>query len=272
MPFAHANGLQLHYREAGDGFPIVLVHGYTGNSRNWALTIPALRQRFRTISVDLRGHGHSDKPARPQDYTLESLAGDVHALVRHLGLRECYLAGHSMGGYVAQHLALREPEPFRALVLVDTAAEAPDGMRTQERARLEEIARTQGMEAVFEERLRIDPQAAQLRAQPQFLEKWREQFLLTSVEAYLYCASQAMGHKPLLDELPAIKIPTLIICGENDEPFLGPSRRIHERIPSSQLEIIAGAGHGPQMEKPAEFNRLLTEFLAKVHQTVAAGG
>ena len=76
----------------------------------------------------------------------------------------------------------------------------------------------------------------------------------------------------MLDRLRAIQIPTLIICGENDDPFLEPSHRMHERIPDSELVIIAGAGHTPQIEKPAEFNRTLTKFLARVHQGVAAGG
>ncbi len=69
-----------------------------------------------------------------------------------------------------------------------------------------------------------------------------------------------------------IQIPTLVICGENDDPFLELSHRMHERIPDSELTIIAGAGHTPQIEKPEEFNRVLTGFLSRVHQGVAAGG
>ncbi|KKL08125.1 hypothetical protein LCGC14_2579030, partial [marine sediment metagenome] len=143
---------------------------------------------------------------------------------------------------------------------------------TQERARLVELARTQGMEAVFEEQLRTNPMADQLRAQPQLLETWRQQFLLTSREAYLYCAQAMARRESLLDELGAIEVPTLIICGENDDPFVKPSHRMHERIPGSELVIIPGAGHTPQIEKPAEFNSVLTGFLSRVHQGVAAGG
>ncbi len=272
MPQIAVNGIQLHYREAGQGPPIVLVHGFTGNLRNWALQIPALTREFRTVSLDLRGHGHSDKPARPEDYRLELMAEDVYELVRTLDLAPCYLIGHSMGGMIAQHLILAHPEPFQALVLVDTAAEMPDGMRTQERARLMEIAREQGMEAVFEEQLRLNPAAEQLRSQPALLEVWRQQLLLTSLEAYLYCAQGMATRKPLLNELPAIEVPTLIICGENDEPFVGPSHRMHERIPGSQLAMIQGAGHTPQMEKAAEFNGVLGEFLSRVRQGVTTGG
>jgi len=272
MPHAQVNGIEIHYREAGQGFPLILIHGFTGNLRNWALQIPVLTPQFRTVSVDLRGHGHSHKPTRPEDYALELMADDVYGVVQHLGIGECYLAGHSMGGQIAQHLILTHPEPFRALVLVDTAAEVPDGLRTEERARLVEIAREQGMEAVFEEQLKTNPMADQLRAQPQFLEMWRQQFLLTSREAYLYCAQALASRQPILDRLPAIRVPTLVICGENDDPFVGPSRRIHERVPGSELAMIPGAGHTPQMERTEAFNRVLTEFLSRVHRTVAAAG
>jgi pimeloyl-ACP methyl ester carboxylesterase len=272
MPAARINGIDIHYRDKGEGYPVLLIHGFTGTVRNWALQVPALTRDFHMISVDQRGHGHSEKPTRPEDYSLELMAEDAHALLRHLGIDECYVVGHSMGGMVAQHLALAHPEAVRALVLVDTAAEFPEGLRTPEGARLVEIARDQGLEAVFEEQLRTNPMADQIRAQPELLETWREQFLLTSREAYLYCAQAIAGRKPLLDELGAIEVPTLIICGENDDPFVEPSHRMHERIPDSELVIIPDAGHTPQIEKPVEFNRILTDFLSRVHQGVAAGG
>ena len=272
MPKARINGIEIHYRESGEGYPIFLIHGFTGNLRNWALQIPALTRDFRTVSIDHRGHGHSEKPTRPQDYSLELMTEDAYGLLEHLGIQECYVIGHSMGGMVAQHLALVHPQPVRALVLVDTAAEVPDGVRTEERARLMEIARTQGMEAVFEEQLRTNARADQIRAQPELLKLWREQFLLTSREAYIYCAQAMARRRPLLDELAAIKVPTLIICGEDDDPFLEPSRRMRERIPDSELVIIPGTGHTPQIDKPAEFNRTLTGFLSRVHRGVAAGG
>jgi 3-oxoadipate enol-lactonase len=272
MPTAQINGIELHYREKGEGFPVFLLHGFTGNLRNWALQIPALTRHFRVISIDHRGHGLSEKPTQPDDYSLEIMAEDAHALLAHLGIQECFLVGHSMGGMIAQHLALAHPQPVRALVLVDTAAEMPTGLRTRERIRLVEIARDDGMEAVFEEQLRINPMADQVRAQPLLLQTWRQQFLLTSREAYLYGAQAMASRRPLSDELSAMDVPSLIICGENDDAFLAPSRQLHDAIAGSELVIIRGAGHTPQIEKPAEFNQALTSFLSRVHQGVAAGG
>jgi 3-oxoadipate enol-lactonase len=272
MPKARINSIEINYRESGEGFPLLLIHGFTGNLRNWALQAPVLTRDFRMVSLDQRGHGHSEKPTRGEDYSLELMAEDAYGLLQYLGIDECYLIGHSMGGMVAQVLALTHPEPVRALVLVNTAAEVTSSMRTQDRARLVEIARDQGMEAVFEEQLRMSPVADQMRGQPQLLGLWRQQFLLTSREAYIHCARAVAKRKPLLDKLHAIEVPTLIICGENDDPMLEASRQMHERIPGSKLVIIPGAGHTPQIERAPEFNRVLSEFLSRVHQGVAAGG
>jgi 3-oxoadipate enol-lactonase len=258
------NGLDIHYREAGQGRPVVLVHGFTGNSRNWALTVPALRPYYRLLSPDLRGHGLSAKPVLPEDYALEAMADDIVAFVGLLGLEGCHLVGHSMGGMIAQLVALKAPHLLRSLVLVDTSAEPPGALRTEERARLVRVAMEQGMEAVWEAQLALNPMAEELRSQPELLQTWKEQFLMTSREAYIYCAQHIANRRPILDELKGLRMPVLIVCGELDEPFVGPSRRMHEAIPGSRLEIIAGCGHSPQIERPQEFNRLLLSFLWEV--------
>ena len=273
MPIANVNGIDVHYRDTGEGFPVVLVHGYTGNARNWALTAAALAERFRVISVDLRGHGLSAKPVGAAEYALEMMASDVYELSKSLEVGECVLVGHSMGGMVSQLLILEHPQTVRALVLVDTAGEVPKGLlydeRRKQRQKLVEIARTDGMEAVFEEQQRITPLHPALAANPRYIEIWREQFLMTSREAYIACANAMSSRRSLLGAVGAISVPTLIICGEKDEPFLEPSQRMHEAIPGSELVIIEGAGHGPQMETPGEFNRALSEFLSRVLQPSA---
>jgi len=265
MPHLSIKGLDIHYKERGQGFPIVFIHGYTGNLRNWALQVRALAQRYRTISPDLRGHGLSVKPTQREDYSLELFAADVYGLLHTLAVPECYLVGHSMGGMVAQEFILRHPEMVRALVLVDTAADVPQAMPWQERARLLELARTEGMEAVFEEMLRTQPLGSQLAEEnPELIDVWREQFLMTSLEGYLYCGEAVGKRRPLLEELSQIRVPTLIVCGELDEPFLEPSQRMHQRIADSELIIIADASHTPTLEKPSEFNQTLLSFLARV--------
>lgn len=272
MANANVNGLSIHYRDTGgDEFPLVLAHGFTGNSRNWALTAPALRERFRIISPDHRGHGLSDKPTAREDYDLDLLADDLYQLLAGIDVKSCYLVGHSMGGMVAQLLTLAHPEVVRALVLVDTAAEIPRSLsakeRYQERQRLVRMAEEEGMEAVFEEQLKAaDPQ---VRSNQAFVKTWREQFLMTSVHAYIGGANGMSTRQSVADRLGEIKVPTLIVCGEKDEPFLEPSKVMHEKIAGSELVIIPGCGHTPQIETPAEFNRILAEFLDRVHAGAA---
>jgi len=126
------------------------------------------------------------------------------------------------------------------------------------------------MEAVFEEMLRVAPLFSTLAAVGSaFIEKWREQFLLTSVEGYIYCAQAIHGRRSLLDELHRIQFPTLIICGALDEAFLEASRQMHERIGGSELAIIPDCGHIPIIERPQEFNRIVTSFLQRVDACLA---
>jgi 2-succinyl-6-hydroxy-2,4-cyclohexadiene-1-carboxylate synthase len=270
MPTAIVNGIEIHYREAGEGFPIVLVHGFTGNSRNWALTVPALRERFRTVSVDLRGHGLSAKPTGEGDYTAELMASDVRALLGQLGISECYLVGHSMGGMVAQTFILAHPEIVRALVLVDTAAELPKTVlqaeRVRGRERLIEIARKYGMGAAFDEQLRLNPMRERLEANPAFVRTWREQFLMTSVDAYVHWEHGLARRPSLLRDLGVVRAPTLIICGDADEPFIEPSQQMHQAILGSEVVMITGAGHSPQLEAHEKFNEILSGFLTRVHK------
>jgi pimeloyl-ACP methyl ester carboxylesterase len=275
MPIANVNGVDVHYREVGEGFPVVLVHGFTGNSRNWALTVPALRERFRCVSVDLRGHGLSAKPTERADYALDLMAGDVLGLLEQLAITECYLVGHSMGGMVAQQIVLSRPELVRALVLVDTAAEVPKGLlytdRIKEREQLMDLARTQGMGAVFDEQLRLNPQREMLEANEDFVQTWREQFIMTSPDAYIHCAHGLSTRPSRLADLRQVQAPTLIVYGMNDVPFVEPSRRMHEAITGSELVMLEGAGHSPQFEAPVRFNEVLVDYLARVTESAAVG-
>jgi pimeloyl-ACP methyl ester carboxylesterase len=273
MPRAPVNGIELNYREKGEGYPVFLLHGYTGNLRNWALQVPALSGGYRMVSIDHRGHGESERPKDPAGYTLDQMAEDALGVLDHLGIEECYLVGHSMGGAIAQHLVLAHPERVQALVLMDTWSEVPRGRGVAERAHLLELAETQGMEAVFEEQLRSDPlRLQQLEQHPAFLATWRQQFLMTSPEAYVHCA-RAIGAKPSWREkLGRIGVPTLVVCGENDEPFIEACQQLQAGISGSDLAWIPNAGHTPQIENAAAFNAVLTGFLAGVQRGVPTGG
>lgn len=268
MPEVTVNGLKINHRDTGgEGPPIVLVHGFTGNVRNWALNIPALRDRFRCVSLDLPGHGLSARPAEMEAYELPKMARVVWGAIKALGLERPVLMGHSMGGMISQYVALDHSEAIRALVLVDTAAETI-AIRNVDRQKMIDAVKVGGLEAAFEQQLANAE--ASVRGNARFVAMWREQFLMTAPQAYLGGAEAMARRESLIERLKTLAIPTLIICGENDLPFLGPSKKMHEAIPGSRLEIIAGAGHSPTFEAPDKFNAVLTAFLDRVAVAASA--
>ena len=152
MPTATVNGVRLFYEDVGEGPAIILLHGFTGSHKDWAAQIPILAEKYRVIAIDQRGHGQSTAPSSASDYSVRIMAEDARGLLRHLGIDRSCIMGHSMGGFMAFELVLAYPEMVSALVLVDTSSgefERAPGY-AELRARLDELARTEGMEAAFE--------------------------------------------------------------------------------------------------------------------------
>lgn len=262
MSEVSVNGLKINYRDTGgDGPPVVLIHGFTGNVRNWALTVTAIRERFRCVSFDLPGHGLSDKPTDRTAYELPRLAKVVWGAIEALGIEKPILMGHSMGGMIAQLVALAHPEDIRALILVDTAAETLE-VSHADIGNMMNAAQTGGIEAVFE--LRLAMAEPHVRENADFIALWREQFVMTSVDAYIGGSFAMARRESIIEQLRSLKLPTLIVCGENDLPFLEPSRKMHAAITGSQLQVISGAGHIPTLETPDKFNAVLSAFLDRV--------
>jgi 3-oxoadipate enol-lactonase len=217
MPHVDVDGLKLNYRDTGGDNPVVvLIHGYTGNVRNWALNIPVLRETYRCVSFDLPGHGESDRPEDAAVYDLEAMSERVVGAMKTLGIERATVMGHSMGGMVSEYIAINHGDLLRALVLVDTAAE-PLAERSELRRRLvgavkalETVRGPGGMEAVFDLHLQAATEAGPL--DERFVRLWREQFLLTSVDAYINCAEAMAGRQTLIPRLRELSLPTLIVC------------------------------------------------------------
>jgi len=193
------------------------------------------------------------------------MAEDVYQLLVHLGVEQAYVVGHSMGGRVVQELVLAHHAMFKALVLVDTMGEYVPARR-EEMLRLTEFARNNGMEATFDEHVATSALTGRLDENAAFVKTWRELFLMTSLEAYIGCITSALNQEPTLPQLSGLSLPAMVICGANDQPFVDPTRRLHEALAGSEYVIIQDCGHSPQLEKPGEFNALLAGFLTRVHE------
>ena len=247
---AQLNGIAIDYEVSGSGPVVLLSHGYGSTRHMWDEQHRALADRWRVVSWDMRGHGQSDSPADPAQYSAAVTVADMAALLRHVGAERAIIGGLSLGGYVSLAFALAHPDLTQALVICDSGpgyrnAEARAGwnQRAQERAAALEA---KGLEALGR-RSRETQQAVHRSAQG----------LAHAARGML-----AQEGSQVIDGLATIRVPTLIIVGDQDQPFVAPSEYMAKKIPGARLAVIPGAGHSSNLDQPEVFNRVLREFLA----------
>jgi 3-oxoadipate enol-lactonase len=258
-----ANGISMHYTLEGPATaPVVtLSHSLATDLTMWEPQARALAARYRVLRYDTRGHGGTDVP--PGSYSLEQLADDVRALLDALEIDRTHFVGLSMGGMIGQTLALKAPRRLTSLVLCDTSSRVPPEAKAIWDERIG-IAETQGMEPLVEPTLArwLTPPFRERRAD--VAETVRGMIRRTPPGGYAGC-SHAIAALDLTDRLPAIKLPTLIVVGEDDPATtVAVSRVIHEQINGSQLVILKSASHLSNLEQPEAFTAAVTEFLDKL--------
>ena len=254
---AHINGINLAYTDQGTGLPIVFLHAFPFNRRMWEAQVQALSGRYRTIAVDLRGHGESDAPL--WRYTLELFADDVNGLLDHLGIRQAVLAGLSMGGYLCFAFHRKYPERIKALVLADTRAEADKPEAAAWRFTLAQKVYKEGAKAVADD---MGPKLLTPKAPPALVKQVRDIILSTEVSG-IAGDLMAMVERPDSTPLLArIACPTLVLVGQQDVLTTPEeNKRIAEGITNARFEIIPGAGHMSNLEQPEAFTRAMAAFL-----------
>jgi 2-succinyl-6-hydroxy-2,4-cyclohexadiene-1-carboxylate synthase len=261
----------LAVAEAGrGGAPLLLVHGFTGAKEDFADWVDGFAGRgFHVVAPDLRGHGSSSKPDDEASYSLSHMADDVVGLADALGWSRFALLGHSMGGMVVQHVALRAGARLSALVLMDTSPSKvsidPDLI-----ALAVSVVRSEGIERLMELQAERDaPLAtaadARVRAEREgYIEFGDRKMRASSPAMYAAMATELVERDDLLPELAGLDVPTLVVVGEQDEPFLAPSRAMADTIPGARLEVLADAGHSPQFESPERWWGAVETFLTEV--------
>lgn len=261
MPIAELGNIRLNYALAGpeDGVPVIFSNGLGLNLAMWEPLLPHLPENWRILRYDRRGHGGSD--VTPAPYSIGQLVRDTESLLDHLGISGCVFIGLSLGGMVAQGLAVKRPDLIRALVLSNTAARIATAGIWQDRARL---ARESGLDALLEPSLERWFTRA-FRDSPE-VAVWREMFLATPLEGWLGCA-QAIAGTDFYTTTAALSLPTLGIAGDRDgstPPDL--VRETTDLIAGSEFALIRKAGHLPHVEQPALYAQILTRFM-KEHVT-----
>jgi pimeloyl-ACP methyl ester carboxylesterase len=260
------NGITVGYDDRGTGLPIVFLHAFPLNRTMWAQQQAALRQRFRTISIDLRGHGESDAPF--WRYSLEQYALDVKEVLARLGIARAVFVGLSMGGYLEFTLYRLYPELILGLVFADTRAEADKPEQTQWRFNLAQQTGAIGPAAVIADMLPKLLAPKTYERDPDLVERVRSIQAAAPVPGIIGDL-MAMAERPdSTDLLPSITIPTLVIVGR-DDVLTAPAdaERIAKGIPGAKLVIIPDAGHLSNMEQPDLFNRAVGEFAAALSKT-----
>ena len=267
MPVANINGLNLNYEVAGKGQAVVFLHGMTGSTQDWASQVAVLSPKYKTVALDMRGHGKSAAPTTEAGYSIPIFAEDVLGLLNMLDIRKCCLAGHSIGGFIALQFALGHGDRLAGLVLVDTSSGqfGIDPNYAQLRRKLDELARSQGPEAAFEYDARNNPMRIErFKKHPELREVSRQKVVMTSVAGYIYGPRAIAKWQPVTPRLSEIRVPTLIYWGNEDTPFAEPVKILNKGIAGSELVTVQGVGHNPHEEAPDIFNQALLKFLARV--------
>ena len=268
------NGAKLVYEDVGRGErPFVLVHGFTGFRDDFREQLPALTALGRTIIYDHRGHGDSSHSGVPEMYTFAQLVDDLRALLDALGVARCDLLGPSMGGMIALRFALAQPQRIASLVLMDTAARAPDQMPRAPMAAAGVIARSDGMvtlEALMRRRAADDATRPEAERRMErdlgeaFWQRRRRRLLAMDPEAFAALGIELVDQGGVSDRLRRIPCPTLVMVGEQDEGFLAPAQELVRGIPGATLVTIPDAAHSPQLENPAAWIAAIRAHLARV--------
>jgi dihydroxynaphthoic acid synthetase/2-succinyl-6-hydroxy-2,4-cyclohexadiene-1-carboxylate synthase len=259
-------GAALAVELAGDGPPLLLLHGFTGSSETMRELAGALAGDFRTISVDLLGHGDSDAPRDPSRYALECTAGDLARLLDALGHAQAHVLGYSLGGRIALGLAALRPERVRSAVLIGASAGLADPAERAARVRADEALAASlerdGVEPFTDHWLALPLFASQARLGPEFLARARAQRLRNRSHG-LAASLRGIGtgaQPPLHDRLAHSRVPLLFVAGAEDAKFAALARALAERAPRGQCAVVANAGHAVHLEALHPLVSLVRQF------------
>jgi pimeloyl-ACP methyl ester carboxylesterase len=233
VPLLDRDGVRVYYEchGGGAGTPLLLTHGYSLSSRTWEHNLPAIGAGRTVITWDIRGHGRSDAAEDPAYYSAELSVGDMAAVLDAAGVGRAAVGGLSLGGFLSLEFYLRHPERVAALLLFDTGpGYRRDEPRDEWNGRVERIA----------------------AAQP------------TRGLALAARGIMAQRDARVIESLPTIGVPTLVVVGAEDRPYLAAADYMATRIPNAVKVVIDGAGHESNVDRPDAFDRAVVEFLEAV--------
>jgi pimeloyl-ACP methyl ester carboxylesterase len=257
MPKLNRDGVEIYYEVHGDGPPVLLTHGYSSSSHMWAGQIEPFARRYKLITWDMRGHGRTDYPEDQTQYSEAATVADMAAILDAVGAKKAVIGGLSLGGYMSLAFHLAHPERTAALLIIDTGpgykSDAPrDGWNVTAIKRAERF-----------EKDGLPPQGsggAETRAAPH-----RDATGLARAARGMLTQHDAR----VINSLPGIAAPALVLAGADDTPFLAATDYMAAKIPGATKVIIPGAGHAANIDQPAAFNDAVLGFLDALHLEAA---
>ena len=249
MPNLKRNGVNLHYETHGDGPAILLSHGYSATAEMWRGQIEALSRGHQLIVWDMRGHGRSDYPDDQSAYSEEATVADMAALLDAAGADRAIVGGLSLGGYMSLAFHRVHPRRVRALLIIDTG---PGFKNDEARERWNQRALGYGT------RFETDGLAYLRTLSPEMAMSTHR-----SADGLIRAARGMLVQRDdsVIRSLPEIRVPSLIVVGANDTPFLQAADVMAAKIPHAKKIVIPDAGHSANIDQPAFFNRAVLDFL-----------
>jgi pimeloyl-ACP methyl ester carboxylesterase len=249
MPKLNRDGIQIYYEVHGAGPPLLLTHGYSSTSAMWQGQIEALSKCHKLVLWDMRGHGQSDYPDDPAAYSEALTVADMAALLDEVGARSAIVGGLSLGGYMALAFYRAHPERVRALLIIDTGP----GFKKDEAREAWNKRAYETAERLEREGLAVLKSLSRERSDAAH----RDASGLTRAARGLLTQRDAR----VIELLPNVKVPSLIVVGADDAPFLAASDYMAAKIPAAKKVVIPAAGHAVNIDQPQAFIDAVLPFL-----------
>jgi pimeloyl-ACP methyl ester carboxylesterase len=251
MPKVKRNGVELYYETSGSGPVVLLTHGYGSTSQAWNGQKEAIGKTHTLVTWDMRGHGQTDYPDDPAAYNEPDTLADIEAILDAVGAKTAIIGGLSLGGYMSLAFYRAHPERVRALLILDTGPgfkndEAREQWNTRARGTADDYD-TRGLDVLKD----LSPE--------------RRSATHRNAKGLAHAARGMLTQRDsnVISSLDQIKVPALIVVGENDTPFLNAADYMKVKIANSEKHVVPNAGHAVNIDQPEAFNKIVTDFLSR---------
>jgi pimeloyl-ACP methyl ester carboxylesterase len=271
MAFAQSKNVKLYVEATGSGIPVVFVHEFAGDCRNWENQVRFLSRRYRCVTFNARGYPPSDVPEDPSQYSQSHAVEDIANVMRHFELDSAHIIGLSMGGYAALNFGIAYPEMARSLVVAGAGHGSDPDLRDRflrDSAELAQRLLDLGMQEGIRHYANSPIRRRYKEKDPRGFEEFNRQFAEHSALGSSLTTRGYQMRRPTIyeleDQMRRLPMPVLVITGDDDEPCLRPALFMKATIPDARLWVVPRTTHPVNLEEPDAFNRVLFDFLTEV--------